>query len=215
MLRVKLEDHLRFWLFFFTLCVFSLQNSSCKTHEELLPKMPDWTVKSYRLINRPGTGWKYKKVPNGSSMEHSVIKGTFICNRLCTEENHMSLLVGVAVNLHSNTEFRGCTCVSAQDQTSLLNVLTFSAKLQPTQWVNTLPSKACLSSQLVLLGVNKKASVPLQLREPPYVPLPFTTGVAWEWELQSSPLQSCQSEIKELCPGVPPQIHLKPALEQR
>lgn len=168
--------------------MFSLQNSSCKTHTELLPKMSDWIVKSYRLINRPGTGWKYQKVPNGSSLEHSVIKGTLICNRLCTQENEMFLLVWVAVNLHSNTEFWGCACVRVHGQTSLLNVLIFSAKLQPTQWVNTLPSNACLCSQHISLRVGKKVSFPLQLREPPYVPLSFTIGVSWEWEFQSSPL---------------------------
>lgn len=146
-------------------------------------------------------------------MKHSVIKGTFTCNRLCTEKNEMFLLVWVAVNLHSNTEFWGCTSVSAQS--SLLNVLIFSAEFQPTHQVNTLPRKACLSSQHIPLRVDKKVSSPLQLREPPYVPLSFMTGVAWEWELQSSPLWCCQSEIQELCPGVPPEMHLKPALKHR
>lgn len=78
-------------------------------------------------------------------------------------------------------------CVSAQDQTSLLNMLIFSAKLQPTHGVNTLTSKAYLSSQHVPLRVDEKVSFPLQLRKPPYVPLSLMTGVAWEWELQSSP----------------------------
>lgn len=139
--------------FFFTHCVFSLWNSSWKTHEELLSKISDWIIKSWRLINRLGhTGWKYQEVPNRSSVEHRVVKSTFICDRLCTEENEMFLLVWMAVNLHSNSEFWGCTWMSAQDLTSLLNMLIFSAKLQPTR-VNTLPSKAYLSSQHVHLIV--------------------------------------------------------------
>lgn len=111
--------------------------------------MSDWIVKSWRLINRLGhTGWKYQKVPDRSSVEHRVVKSTFICNGLCTEENELFLLVWMAVNLHSNAEFWGCICVSAQELTSLLNTFIFSAKLQPIQ-VNTLPSKAYLSSQHV------------------------------------------------------------------
>lgn len=75
----------------------------------------------------------------------------------------MFLLVWVAVNLHSNTEFWGCMCVSAQDQASLLNVLIFSGNLQTTHRANTLPSKAYLSSQHIPLGVDKKVTFPLQL----------------------------------------------------
>lgn len=67
----------------------------------------------------------------------------------------MFLLFWVAVNLHSVPNVWGCTCMSAQDQTSLVNVLSFSVKPQPLQWVNALPSTVCLSSQHAPLRVNR------------------------------------------------------------